>query len=69
MVKYFVKKWLLKQINQILESISKNDKAIYWKVKISEIISLLSDILKHLEDNKITKEEITEIIDKCKKLF
>ena len=69
MIKYFVKKWLLKQINQILESISKNDKAIYWKDKISEIITLLSEILKHLEDNKITEEEITEIIDKCKKLF
>lgn len=69
MVKYFVKKWLLKQINQILESISKNDKAIYWKNKISEIITLLSEILKRLEDNKITEEEITEIIEKCKKLF
>ena len=69
MVKYFVKKWLLKEINLILESISKNDKAIYWKDKISEIITLLSDILNHLEDNKITEEEITEIIDKCKKLF
>lgn len=69
MIKYFVKKWLLKQINLILESISKNDKAIYWKNKISEIIAILSDILKHLEDNKITEEEITEIIEKCKKLF
>ena len=69
MIKYFVKKWLLKQINQILESISKNDKAIYWKDKISEIITLLSEILKHLEDNKITEEEISEIIEKCKKLF
>lgn len=69
MIKYFVKKWLLKEINLILESISKNDKAIYWKDKISEIITLLSDILKHLEDNKITEEEITEIIEKCKKLF
>lgn len=69
MIKYFVKKWLLKQINLILESISKNDKAIYWKNKISEIIAILSDILKHLEDNKITEEEITEIVEKCKKLF
>lgn len=69
MIKYFVKKWLLKQINQILESISKNDKALHWKDKISEIITLLSDILKHLEDNKITEEEISEITDKCKKLF
>ena len=69
MVKYFVKKWLLKEINLILESISKNDKAIYWKEKIAEIITLLSDILNHLEDNKITEEEITEIIEKCKKLF
>ena len=69
MVKYFVKKWLLKQINQILESISKNDKVVYWKNKISEIITLLSEILKHLKDNKITEEEIMEITDKCKKLF
>ena len=69
MIKYFVKKWLLKEINLILESISKNDKAIYWKEKIAEIITLLSDILNHLEDNKITEEEITEIIEKCKKLF
>ena len=69
MVKYFVKKWLLKQINQILESISKNDKVVYWKNKIAEIITLLSEILKHLDDNKITEEEITEITDKCKKLF
>ena len=69
MIKYFVKKWLLKEINLILESISKNDKAIYWKDKISEIITILSEILKHLEDNKITEEEISEIIEKCKKLF
>ena len=69
MVKYFVKKWLLKEINLILESISKNDKVVYWKEKIAEIITLLSDILNHLEDNKITEEEITEITEKCKKLF
>ena len=69
MIKYFAKKWIIKQINQLLVDIKDNEKVIYWKNKILDIIRFLNNIQTILEDNNISEDEADKVIEECKKLF
>lgn len=69
MIKYFAKKWIIKQINQLLVDIKDNEKVIYWKNKILDIIRFLNNIQTILEDNNISEDEADKVVEECKKLF
>ena len=69
MITWFIKKYVLNLINNILDDVKDNQKILYWKNKIKSVITYLQNLLAYIEDYKIDVEEADKIAEEAKKLF
>lgn len=68
-IKWIAKKYALSLINDALDAAKDKVDIEKYRAKIEEIMLVLVDVAKALKDNKITKDEANEIIDKTTELF
>ena len=67
MIKYIIRKWILKQINNLLSKYETNILTVRntltsWIAKLELIITIFKRTLTRIEDNKLTDEEIDDTI-------
>lgn len=67
MIKYIIRKWILKQINNLLSKYETNILTVRntltsWITKLELIITIFKRTLTRIEDNKLTDEEIDDTI-------
>ena len=72
MIKYIIRKWILKQINNLLSKYETNilivrNTLTSWITKLELIITIFKRTLTRIEDNKITDEEIDDTISDIEK--
>lgn len=72
MIKYIIRKWILKQINNLLSKYETNILTVRntltsWITKLELIITIFKRTLTRLEDNKLTDEEIDDTISDIEK--
>ena len=72
MIKYIIRKWILKQINNLLSKYETNilivrNTLTSWITKLELIITIFKRTLTRLEDNKLTDEEIDDTISDIEK--
>ena len=72
MIKYIIRKWILKQINNLLSKYETNILTVRntltsWITKLELIITIFKRTLTRLEDNKLTDEEIDDTISDVEK--
>lgn len=69
MIKYFAKRWTIKQLNSLLDCLKSKQNTEVWKARISKILAFLQKVMSVLEDNVVSDEEADQVIDEAKKLF
>ena len=67
MIKYIIRKWILKQINNLLSKYETNilivrNTLTSWITKLELIITIFKRTLTRIEDNNLTDEEIDDTI-------
>ena len=72
MIKYIIRKWILKQINNLLSKYETNILTVRntltsWITKLELIITIFKRTLTRIEDNKLTDEEIDDTISDVEK--
>lgn len=72
MIKYIIRKWILKQINNLLSKYETNilivrNTLTSWITKLELIITIFKRTLTRIEDNKLTDEEIDDTISDIEK--
>ena len=72
MTKYIIRKWILKQINNLLSKYETNilivrNTLTSWITKLELIITIFKRTLTRIEDNKLTDEEIDDTISDVEK--
>ena len=72
MIKYIIRKWILKQINNLLSKYETNILTVRntltsWIIKLELIITIFKRTLTRIEDNKLTDEEIDDTISDIEK--
>lgn len=72
MIKYIIRKWILKQINNLLSRYETNILTVRntltsWITKLELIITIFKRTLTRIEDNKLTDEEIDDTISDIEK--
>ena len=72
MIKYIIRKWILKQINNLLSKYETNilivrNTLTSWITKLELIITIFKRTLTRIEDNKLTDEEIDDTISDVEK--
>ena len=72
MIKYIIRKWILKQINNLLSKYETNILTVRntltsWITKLELLITIFKRTLTRLEDNKLTDEEIDDTISDIEK--
>lgn len=72
MIKYIIRKQILKQINNLLSKYETNILTVRntltsWITKLELIITIFKRTLTRLEDNKLTDEEIDDTISDIEK--
>ena len=72
MIKYIIRKWILKQINNLLSKYETNilivrNTLTSWITKLELIITIFKRTLTRLEDNNLTDEEIDDTISDIEK--
>ena len=72
MIKYIIRKWILKQINNLLSNYETNILTVRntltsWITKLELIITIFKRTLTRIEDNKLTDEEIDDTISDIEK--
>ena len=72
MIKYIIRKWILKQINNLLSKYETNILTVRntltsWITKLELIITIFKRTLTRLEDNNLTDEEIDDTISDIEK--
>ena len=72
MIKYIIRKWILKQINNLLTKYETNILTVRntltsWITKLELIITIFKRTLTRIEDNKLTDEEIDDTISDIEK--
>ena len=72
MIKYIIRKWILKQINNLLSKYETNILTVRntltsWITKLELIITIFKRTLTRIEDNKLTDEEIDDTISDIEK--
>ena len=65
MIKYIIRKWILKQINNLLSKYETNILTVRntltsWITKLELIITIFKRTLTRIEDNNLTDEEIDD---------
>lgn len=72
MIKYIIRKWILKQINNLLSKYETNilivrNTLTSWITKLELLITIFKRTLTRIEDNKLTDEEIDDTISDVEK--
>ena len=72
MIKYIIRKWILKQINNLLSKYETNilivrNTLTSWITKLELLITIFKRTLTRIEDNKLTDEEIDDTISDIEK--
>lgn len=72
MIKYIIRKWILKRINNLLSKYETNILTVRntltsWITKLELIITIFKRTLTRIEDNKLTDEEIDDTISDIEK--
>ena len=72
MIKYIIRKWILKQINNLLSKYETNILTVRntltsWITKLELLITIFKRTLTRIEDNKLTYEEIDDTISDIEK--
>lgn len=72
MIKYIIRKWILKQVNNLLSKYETNILTVRntltsWITKLELIITIFKRTLTRIEDNKLTDEEIDDTISDIEK--
>ena len=72
MIKYIIRKWILKQINNLLSKYETNILTVRntltsWITKLELLITIFKRTLTRIEDNKLTDEEIDDTISDIEK--
>ena len=72
MIKYIIRKWILKQINNLLSKYETNILTVRntltsWITKLELIITIFKRTLTRIEDNNLTDEEIDDTISDVEK--
>ena len=72
MIKYSIRKWILKQINNLLSKYETNilivrNTLTSWIAKLELLITIFKRTLTRIEDNKLTDEEIDDTISDIEK--
>lgn len=72
MIKYIIRKWILKQINNLLSKYETNILTVRntltsWITKLELLITIFKRTLTRIEDNKLTDEEIDDTISDVEK--
>ena len=72
MIKYIIRKWILKQINNLLSKYETNILTVRntltsWITKLELIITIFKRTLTRIEDNKLTDEEVDDTISDIEK--
>ena len=72
MIKYIIRKWILKQINNLLSKYETNILTVRntltsWIGKLELLITIFKRTLTRIEDNKLTDEEIDDTISDIEK--
>ena len=72
MIKYIIRKWILKQINNLLSKYETNILTVRntlnsWIAKLELLITIFKRTLTRIEDNKLTDEEIDDTISDVEK--
>ena len=72
MIKYIIRKWILKQINNLLSKYETNILTVRntltsWITKLELLITIFKRTLTRIEDNKLTNEEIDDTISDIEK--
>ena len=72
MIKYIIRKWILKQINNLLSKFETNILTVRntltsWITKLELLITIFKRTLTRIEDNKLTDEEIDDTISDIEK--
>ena len=72
MFKYIIRKWILKQINNLLSKYETNILTVRntltsWITKLELLITIFKRTLTRIEDNKLTDEEIDDTISDVEK--
>ena len=67
MIKYIIRKWILKQVNNLLSKYETNILTVRntltsWITKLELLITIFKRTLTRIEDNKLTDEEIDDTI-------
>ena len=69
MIKWFAKKFILGKVNEVLAKLKSNESVIAYKLKITQIVNFLNNLLSCLEDYEISDDEADKVIEECKSLF
>lgn len=69
MIKWFAKKFILGKVNEVLTTLKSNESVIAYKLKITQIVNFLNNLLSYLEDYEISDDEADKVIEECKSLF
>ena len=72
MIKYIIRKWILKQINNLLSKYETNilivrNTLTSWITKLELLITIFKRTLTRIEDNNLTDEEIDDTISDVEK--
>ena len=72
MIKYIIRKWILKQINNLLSKYETNilivrNTLTSWITKLELLITIFKRTLTRIEDNKLADEEIDDTISDIEK--
>ena len=72
MIKYIIRKWILKQINNLISKYETNILTVRntltsWITKLELLITIFKRTLTRIEDNKLTDEEIDDTISDIEK--
>ena len=72
MIKYIIRKWILKQINNLLSKYETNilivrNTLTSWITKLELLITIFKRTLTRIEDNKLTDEEIDDTMSDVEK--
>lgn len=69
MIKWFAKKFIIGKVNEALAALKSNESVIAYKLKITQIVNFLNNLLSYLEDYEISDDEADKVIEECKSLF
>lgn len=68
-VKFFAKKYVASIVTDLLEAASKKTDIENWKAKVKNVISFCQYLSDALDDNKLTEDEVDEIVDSATNLI